>query len=303
MRYLFLIASLTLLFFNSNVNAQIKYSNDQLSINGGVNGNLFDISIAKVDRLKWTDRVNTHFFMVDLAVQNPRISGTGDCVVFYNSLTGKFNSIKVKEVFQSSDLRLKSNIKTLSSGLETIMNLRPVSFTWNNSIKNNTISTRLNSSIPNMEEEKSHYGFIAQEVEEVLPDIVQEEEDGTKLVNYSAMIPMLVQAIQEMQVTIENQNRKIEALSNQDRRGALSLNNKIISCQMSSSTELSVKTKVKDKYANAKLMITTLSGRKVKEFSLTKSSETFDIEDVHEGIYTITLLIDGQYADSARLYK
>ena len=86
-----------------------------------------------------------------------------------------------------SDRRLKNNVTSLSNSLEIINKLRPVSYTWD--LKLNRQGT--------------DFGLIAQEVEEVLPNIVKETEtlfDDKiyKAVSYEKLIPLLVNSIQEL---------------------------------------------------------------------------------------------------------
>jgi hypothetical protein len=75
--------------------------------------------------------------------------------------------------------------------------LRPVMFTW-----------------IDRPDEGLHYGLIAQEVREVLPDIVSGDdgENGTLGMNYSELVPVLVKAVQEQQAEIDTQTERIAAL-------------------------------------------------------------------------------------------
>ncbi|MFY0673371.1 MAG: tail fiber domain-containing protein [Bacteroidia bacterium] len=90
---------------------------------------------------------------------------------------------------QTSDVRFKENIEDLNYGLEEIMKLRSVSYNW----KNDTTA-------------KNKVGFIAQELEEVVPEVVTIGTDSLKTrgVNYAELVPILVNAIQEQQKIIEN---------------------------------------------------------------------------------------------------
>ena len=57
-----------------------------------------------------------------------------------------------------------------------------------------------------------HYGLIAQEVEKVVPEIVQEDEHGEKTIAYSELIPLLVEAIKQQQSKIEDLQNQINEL-------------------------------------------------------------------------------------------
>lgn len=112
-------------------------------------------------------------------------------------------------VIQTSDITLKKNIKPIKYGLKEILNLNPISYNW----KENKVGK---TEIPTNQQE-SKLGFSAQELLSVLPEVVQThswvpaDEEGNyrrvkndKLgVNYSELIPVLVNAIKEQQKEIE----------------------------------------------------------------------------------------------------
>jgi hypothetical protein len=102
-----------------------------------------------------------------------------------------------------SDQRLKENIRDLDDGLETVMALKPRKFDW---------KTGKGKDI------KNDRGFIAQEFETILPDMVDEWKDPApegeepyKAVNAN-LIPTLVKAIQEQQTLITQLTARITAL-------------------------------------------------------------------------------------------
>ena len=57
-------------------------------------------------------------------------------------------------------------------------------------------------------------GVIAQEVEKVLPEVVQTRKSGYKAVKYEKMIPLLIQSIKEQQEQIEDLKKEVEELKN-----------------------------------------------------------------------------------------
>jgi hypothetical protein len=110
-----------------------------------------------------------------------------------------------------SDVRFKENIRDLDTGLSEILQLKPRLFDWKEGKGMNI---------------KDSVGFIAQEVEEILPKLVDNNwsEDGLdekgavvegvkyKTVGQSGIIPTLVKAIQEQQTIIEDLKARIETL-------------------------------------------------------------------------------------------
>lgn len=93
----------------------------------------------------------------------------------------------------TSDYRLKTNIKPISYGLNTILNLAPINYALNES------------------PDKSEIGFLAHEVKELIPEIVYHEKDQIdkegnpvyQSMQYGMLTPVLVKAIQEQQSIIE----------------------------------------------------------------------------------------------------
>jgi len=103
-----------------------------------------------------------------------------------------------------SDIRLKSNIKSLTNSLDQVKRLRGISFNW-----------KEKSNINNVDRCNQHIGLIAQEVEEVIPELVNTAPDGYKSVEYANLVAVLVEAIKEQQVMIDNQKNEIGDLKSE----------------------------------------------------------------------------------------
>ena len=99
----------------------------------------------------------------------------------FNPSTGLLTSTDYNS---SSDKRLKKNIKTMTSALNTVNALRGVTFEWK-------------------EGNGKAIGLIAQEVKEVLPEIVSTDDNGYLGIKYTNMIGVLVEAIKELKSEFE----------------------------------------------------------------------------------------------------
>ena len=97
-----------------------------------------------------------------------------------------------------SDERLKDDISLIENPLLKIMSLDAVEFNWNNKQ-----STHQGHDI----------GLIAQQVEKIAPEIVQEKKSGYKALKYEKIIPLLVGAIQEQQSKIDDLELLVKELS------------------------------------------------------------------------------------------
>ena len=108
--------------------------------------------------------------------------------IYCNTLNAKNKLIAQGEIISSgditafSDIRLKTNIEKIDNALDKIMQISGYTYNMNN---------------------KRSTGVIAQEVEKVLPEVVQDREDGYKTVAYGNMIGLLVEAIKELKQEIE----------------------------------------------------------------------------------------------------
>ena len=97
----------------------------------------------------------------------------------------------------SSDKRLKKNIKDVSYGLEDVLKLRGVEFDWKEKLDG-----------------KHDIGFIAQEIEEVVPELVKEvdglnNEDPHLVVDYAKLVPVLVESIKELKEEVDLLNANL----------------------------------------------------------------------------------------------
>jgi hypothetical protein len=89
-----------------------------------------------------------------------------------------------------SDVRLKENIKPIESALDKAMKLQGVTFDWKQ--KEDSIL-----------ELKEDIGFIAQDVKEVVPELVRENEDGMLSMRHQGIAPILLEAIKELKAEID----------------------------------------------------------------------------------------------------
>ena len=99
--------------------------------------------------------------------------------------------------FSSSDRELKNNILPITNSLDKINSIGGYSFDWNEDkqdiYKGNDI------------------GVIAQEIEQVLPELVQTRENGYKAVKYDKLVSLLIEGIKELSNEVEELKRKIQS--------------------------------------------------------------------------------------------
>jgi hypothetical protein len=101
--------------------------------------------------------------------------------------------------YSTSDKRHKNNIVNITDALAKVTKLNGVTWEWNDDVDTAT-------------KETPKTGLIAQEVQEVLPEVVKERGDGFLALDYSKTIGLLVEAIKEQQTQIHSLTLEIEKL-------------------------------------------------------------------------------------------
>jgi len=134
-------------------------------------------------------------------VLKPSTATLTNYLVFYNSaggLAGYINQTGTTTVSYgtSSDYRLKENVQPIPNALDRVLSLKPVIYSWKNT------------------EGELGEGFLAHELQEVVPYAVSGEKDGEQMqgVDYSKLTPILTAALQEAIAKIENLEARIAVL-------------------------------------------------------------------------------------------
>jgi hypothetical protein len=131
---------------------------------------------------KFTDYNNGSFYL-DPSSTGTSLNVAGDVVAY-----------------ASSDIRFKNNVLPITNALDKINKIGGYTFEWNEKSHKET--------------GKKDIGVIAQEVEEILPEIVDTRDNGYKAVDYSKLTALLIQSVKEQQVIIDNLKSRIETLEN-----------------------------------------------------------------------------------------
>jgi hypothetical protein len=206
----------------------------------------------------------------------------------------------------TSDARLKTNVRTLDYGLKEIMKLRSARFNWKD-----------------REGEGDKLGLIAQELKAVLPEVVRDweyqtdEQTGERKkvpaarlgVAYADIIPVLIKGMQEQQDQIEEQRQQIEELKQLVHKLA---NGQSITSIGGNALLQNVPNPVRSNTAiryslpagtsNAQLLVTDALGRTVKTVRLNDSGlVNVDVSALSAGVYNYSLVIGGQTLQTKKM--
>ena len=142
-------------------------------------------------KMYYDGSANEMEFEMEAACNQIRIHDNGTTRFTLEKSTG--NITATGDINSNSDIKLKTNIQTLTNSLDKVLQMRGVEF------------DRIDI------EGKHQIGFIAQEIEEIVPELVN-ENNGIRSVSYGNITALLVEAIKEQQEQINNLKQEIQNL-------------------------------------------------------------------------------------------
>ena len=157
---------------------------------------------------------------------------------------------------------------------------------------------------------KQHYGLNAEALEEVFPDLVYENEDGTKSINYVEMVPLLVQAIGELKAEIAEmkggtaKKAKGQATSLSAESESITLLSLGQNKPNPFGETTSIPVSVPEDVQSAFLYVYNLNGSKVAQVDITtrgKTSVSLSAANLSEGMYLYSLVADGKIVQTRRM--
>ena len=219
-----------------------------------------------------------------------------------------------------SDARYKSNIQQInSSALSKIAALNPVQYTmlsgsaiaFANTEQSDTCTMTMTTSNEDLTRANQiHYGLLAQEVKELYPELVHEDAAGVMSINYTELIPLLIQAVQ-------NLSEQVSELSNLSSASA----RKQAPKQQDSSTETVVATLYQNtpnpfteetvisyivpiEAQQASIYIYNMVGEQLSKYDISTFGEgniTISANELYAGTFLYSLVVDGKLIDTKQM--
>jgi hypothetical protein len=226
---------------------------------------------------------------------------------------------KALAYFATSDIRFKKDIKTISNAIDILKKIEGKTYLW----KSEEFKDKGFSNV-------KQYGFIAQELEKIIPEVVATDEIGFKSVSYDMIIPILVQGVKEQSSVIESQQKQIDELKSMVNSLAISIanNNNNNNGNNTSSQVLSLNDKnaivlsqnvpnpfaestvitynIPSDFSKAQFIFTTIEGKIIKTADLKqKGFGTLNVfaNDLSTGFYSYSLIVDGKVIDTKKMIK
>ena len=237
----------------------------------------------------------------------------------------------------ASDGRLKTNVKSLSEEPSKIYSLEAKAYQKTTPEVDDTELCRQKgvpesaiSSRKSMKKASSfEYGFIAQELKEVFPELVTQDKEGYYSINYIGLIPLMVEALKEQNARNEAQQAEIDSL----KRAVLALTKEsnlphirsaaspgdgstalqtpaVAGCRLEQNTPnpFSQSTQIKyylpETIISAYLCIYDMQGKQLRQIALTQRGEGAELISASQlapGMYLYALIADGQEVDVKRM--
>ena len=200
-----------------------------------------------------------------------------------------------------SDSRYKMNIVPMSSALDKIRNINAVYFHFD------TLAwpgRKFNSS--------RQIGFIAQNIDSVLPEAVTLDDSGYYALNYEKVVPLLMRGMQEQQAQIDSLMSINARFSNSQNLPSQNVILASKNCMLFQNTpnpfgeSTSISYYLPDATANAEIVFYDMYGKELQRVQLEhKGKAKIDLttKDLASGIYSYTLFADGRVIDTLKMVR
>ncbi|MDR2963289.1 MAG: tail fiber domain-containing protein [Bacteroidales bacterium] len=221
-------------------------------------------------------------------------------------------TIRVGSTVYSSDERLKINIKNVSLETEKLYKLQGKSYT-KTTIPTREIETKDTTQF-------FEYGYLAQELQQIFPELVSQDSEGYYAINYVALIPVIVEALKEQQKTIITLQQKLEnkelsatlksseVSATQEMYLSESGNTEMLKLYQNAPNPFNERTTVKcyvpEHFQKVQLCVYTMQGVQVQCISITeRGNVSIEIKasTLSSGIYSYVLLADGIASETKQM--
>lgn len=248
----------------------------------------------------------------------PKINGMYAGYFYGNVYTS--GKVIAQEFTTLSDARYKSNVQQINStALTKISALNPVQYTmasataiaFANTEKSDTISTTITTQNEDLTEmNKIHYGLLAQEVKEIYPELVHEDDAGVMSINYIELIPLLIQAVQDLSEQVGALSNTSSIVTRKEASNSQNTKVEITTATLNQNIpnpfneETVISYIVPTNAQNATIYIYNMSGVALNKYDINTFGEgciTISANELYAGIYLYSLVVDGKLIDTKQM--
>ena len=155
--------------------------------------------------------------------------------------------------------------------------------------------------------EKSHFALDADRLEEAFPDLVYVNKDGSKVINYMEMIPLLVQSINELSAEVadlKQSGAKFASRGTTDIEDSFTSQNKLYQNTPNPFKEQTIiRFSLADDVKDAAICIFDMTGKTIKKLPISSGMESVSVGgyELGEGMFLYSLIINGQEIDTKKM--
>lgn len=213
----------------------------------------------------------------------------------------------------TSDATLKHNVTTITDALDRVLSLRGVTFEWN------TAEDSVMAGI--------HSGFIAQEVDSFIPEVVLTDANGIMSIAYTELIPYLVEALKAEHIRNDSLAQRLDSLSNvvagccsSSARQSAGQGMHVTDVTLTNAESVVLNQNVPNPFAEqtsityylpesvvkAQILFYDANGKLIKAVDISGRGHgqlNVFADDLSNGIYSYALIADGQVADTKKMVK
>ena len=234
---------------------------------------------------------------------------------YFTGNTYVAGTLTANSVVQSSDLRLKENIKPLNardeSALDKLLGMNVVEYNYKKMLPSlklpDSVSVDEVLKSSGIKVDKKHIGLIAQELQELYPELVEEGQDGYLAINYIELVPVLIRAIQELKEELDackGFGEVRNARSTTSIATSVSSQNKLYQNTPNPFKEATtIRFNLADDAKNAAICIFDMSGKMLKKLPISSDMTSVSINgyELGEGMFLYALMVNGQEIDTKRM--
>jgi|GEM_PF-1346617 len=199
----------------------------------------------------------------------------------------------------TSDARFKRDINPIENALDKVMKLKGVSYYWNN-----------DNSFGRTFDEFKQIGFIAQEVEKIVPEAVGKDADGVYAMNYQALVPLLAEAIKEQQHKIAELEKQLKANAPATQPAAISTDIPVQQAELlqNNPNPFSEQTRIgyviPETAGSAYLCLFDMQGKMLRKMDVKEKGKGEIViagNEMDPGMYLYSLVVDGKEVSTRRM--
>ena len=256
------------------------------------------------------------------------IFGTANSKIYGMYMDGKYagyfdGNVKVSgtlngTVIGPSDIRFKQNVTELGSSdrgdrnvLNAITSLNPISYNFKQVYAELPPSDTLQAPQGMFDEnslvfQKKHFGLIAQDLQKIYPDLVYENDNGYLSVNYTEIIPLLIQSIKELKEEVDLLSTALVGTRSATSNDIMAETPRAVLYQntpnpFTAQTEIRFELPANSK--NAFIYLFNMQGSLVKQIAISSMQQSVIINgsELTAGMYLYSLIVDGKEIDTKRM--